>query len=404
MNRTLTIASACLVGCAVSLTLAPAAVAETGDRGELREPRDRRRGAAERAEAQQRFRRGTQLFRQGEYEAALAEFLRAQELSPHPLTLYNIANCYARLNRYAEAIERFEQVLREHGRALGAQRIGHCRRELERLRSLMATVTLVVDVPVAELWLDGESVGEIRGEREMSLAAGTHVIEVRAPDHQTLRREVTVAGGMVSRLEFELPRQAVLRVDSDVTGAEVLIDGRRLGNTPYEGEMPLGEHRIRVEHSDHAPWEAEVEGHGGRTVRVEVDLAPLEPRMSPVWFWLDLGVTLALGTVAIAMGGAALAREDDYEAVVDQIAAGGLDAAELWELREQGAALREEIDRYALVCDVMIGLTSAFAIGALVLGLVSDIGEPRSRGRVRLSSAPPGGGGRNGGMALAWRF
>lgn len=365
-------------------------------RRRARRPESGRPGSEGTAEAQRRFQRGIELFRGEQYEAALAEFLRANELSPHALTLFNIANTYARMNRYAEAIEYYERTLREDQRVLGARRTEECRGALQRLRSLIATVTLTVNVPEAALTIDGEEAGEVRGGRELQLPAGTHEIELSAEGYLSESRELNLAGGMVTDVDVELTRMAILRVDAQISGADLLIDGRSVGQTPFEGEMPLGNHTFRVEHDGYQPWEGEVEGLPGRTVRVRTELATTERRMSPAWFWTSLAFTVATGGVSIAMGALAMGRQDQYDSVVNDLQQGDLTPSERGDLLDRGLVLMDEIDSFALGFDISIGFTVSFAIAALVLGLLADFDEPESTADIQLSARPtfePGGPG-----------
>src|SRR5262245_60656219 len=48
-------------------------------------------------EADRHFQSGVALYKEANYSEALAEFGRAYEISPHPLVLYNIAECHREL-------------------------------------------------------------------------------------------------------------------------------------------------------------------------------------------------------------------------------------------------------------------------------------------------------------------
>ena len=101
-----------------------------------------------------------------------------------------------------------------------------------------------------------------------------------------------------------------IRVTSDPSGAVVRVDGRRVGKTPWVGELPPGEHVVElrapgyvdegrtlvtvpgVEESEHVELMA--------MVRSEVDQRPYWP----AWTSLGFGVALGLaGTALIAIDG-----------------------------------------------------------------------------------------------------
>lgn len=63
-----------------------------------------------------------------------------------------------------------------------------------------------------------------------------------------------------------------LRVDADVRGAEVHIDGTLAGKTPLVTKLPAGPHRIVVSKAFHKPTTAEVELVDGKLVSIKLAL------------------------------------------------------------------------------------------------------------------------------------
>ena len=81
--------------------------AEEGGSGE-QEQQDAKKRAAE------ALVRGTKLFKQGEYEQALAEFRRSRGLYPARGNTLNAALALRELGRYDEALDLFETLLRDY--------------------------------------------------------------------------------------------------------------------------------------------------------------------------------------------------------------------------------------------------------------------------------------------------
>lgn len=75
------------------------------------------------AEAQAFFQRGTKLYRQGKYEAALIAFTEAQRFAKLPELDYNMAVINERLNRAPEAIEYYRAYLRDADHPSDAERV-----------------------------------------------------------------------------------------------------------------------------------------------------------------------------------------------------------------------------------------------------------------------------------------
>jgi tetratricopeptide (TPR) repeat protein len=66
-------------------------------------------------DAKQHFAAGKQAFERGEYEVALAEFQKANELAPAPSLLYNMGKTYEALGRYKDAAFAFDKYLEAYG-------------------------------------------------------------------------------------------------------------------------------------------------------------------------------------------------------------------------------------------------------------------------------------------------
>src|SRR5215218_10346672 len=75
-----------------------------------------------RDEAKSRFLKGLDLFKEGDYQAALIEFRRANELAPNYNVLYNIGQVYFQLTDYPNALNSLERYLKEGGDQVSAKR------------------------------------------------------------------------------------------------------------------------------------------------------------------------------------------------------------------------------------------------------------------------------------------
>lgn len=90
-------------------------------------------------------------------------------------------------------------------------------------------------------------------------AAGTHAIVVQATGFEPFRTTCTVAAGhnceITARLE---PVGTPVRIVANVQGAELYLDGTLRGPVPYEGNLPVGEHRIEVRADQYRPFVEQV--------------------------------------------------------------------------------------------------------------------------------------------------
>jgi hypothetical protein len=146
-------------------------------------------------EADRHFQSGVALFRAARYAEALAEFERAYDIAPHPLVLYNIAECHRELLHYAEAVAAYRQFLVDGADKVPAARLATAQTELTALLALVARVTVTVapwsdDVVVI---LDGAPL--VSPVMPLIVAPGEHRLIARAAGKQDAVRALRVAAG-----------------------------------------------------------------------------------------------------------------------------------------------------------------------------------------------------------------
>jgi tetratricopeptide (TPR) repeat protein len=73
-------------------------------------------------DAQRRFQRGIELYREADFNAALVEFKRAHEMVPSYKILYNLGQVSYQRHDYAGALRYFRQYLDEGGAAIATDR------------------------------------------------------------------------------------------------------------------------------------------------------------------------------------------------------------------------------------------------------------------------------------------
>jgi hypothetical protein len=192
-------------------------------------------------EADRHFESGVALFREAKYAEALGEFERAYEISPHPLVLFNIAECHRALLHYAEAVASYRQFLVDGNGRISAARLATAQRELDALLTLVARVTVTI-APANEeavLILDGRELD--RPVMPLILPPGEHRLIARAAGRRDAARTLQLRAGdsLSVQLELgELPRIAVERVVTvPAPGPSLTLDAgfgmnlRRLGKT-----------------------------------------------------------------------------------------------------------------------------------------------------------------------------
>lgn len=167
--------------------------------------------AAAEAEGRSRFMRGIELYKEGNFHAALAEFRSAYAAAPSWRIQYNLGQTLYQLQDYAGALAAFERYQLEGGDKLEPARKAEVDGELTKLRQRVASITVLVPALAsgasAELVVDDESKGTFTSKTNVVVSAGRHTFTVSAPGHQSSTRVLDVAGS--SRVVLQLPLEAI---------------------------------------------------------------------------------------------------------------------------------------------------------------------------------------------------
>jgi tetratricopeptide (TPR) repeat protein len=273
-------------------------------------------------EGRTRHARGIQLYKEGNYHAALAEFRAAYAAAPSWRLQYNLGQTLMQLQDYAGGLDAFELYLGEGKDKIEEERLREVEGEVVKLRARVATVSIVLQNPElanlakVEVLVNDEARPMRAGK--LRLGAGRNRISVQAPGYQTEVRVLDLAGATSPELRFELK------------------------------PVYSAQNNARREKDD-----------GKRSLAV----GPTEPKLtanrSPVY--VALGATVAAGIGAGVFTGLAASKHSEWERANKQANA---NKSALEDLR---SATRTR----ALVADVLWGVTGAAAITTVILYFVT---------------------------------
>jgi hypothetical protein len=159
---------------------------------------------AVRHEAASRFKKGIELFTDGDYQAALIEFQRAYDLVPSYSVLYNIGQVQYQLQDYAGALSTLERYLAEGGRRVPAARRRDVEKDIQKLQGRISQVEISINVPGAELAVDDVPVGKGPFTKPVTVSAGRRKITASKEGYATQSRFVDLASNDRTKLTFEL--------------------------------------------------------------------------------------------------------------------------------------------------------------------------------------------------------
>jgi hypothetical protein len=227
------------------------------------------------AEARSRFDGGLALFDEGNNAAALAEFQRAYDLIPNPVVLFNIGLVYAAMNRPAESADALQKVLKEP-KGLSSDAISRANQILSQQLGRIAEIGITSNVP-ATIEVDNVEAAKAPLSGPLKVAGGSHIIGAIAPGYTPQRKQVTVAGGAKTSVEFNLTpmegRLAHLALKSRLPGADVMLDGELVGRTPLTSSLTLlpGAHKVELVRPGYRTARTELTLGDGATGEITLD-------------------------------------------------------------------------------------------------------------------------------------
>lgn len=292
--------------------------------------------ASAQKEAASRFKNGLDLFRDGDYQAALIELRRANELAPNFTVLYNIGQVYFQLQDYPNALHSLERYLQDGGKSIDPKRRVEVEKDVEKLKARVANLDITVNVPDAEVTIDDVSVGKAPLPKTVLVSAGRHRIIVAKAGFNSVTKVVEIAGTEVQKVPIEL-------LENKPAVAPVVAEAKGASAAPPLVPMPLAPPRE----------------------------PPPPARRVPVVGWV---VTGGLAAGAVVTGVLALGASSDLKAqrTSGTVTRGDLDAS------------KSKTQTFALVTDILTGC--AVVAGGVTLYFTIARG---SSSDARPAAAPP---------------
>jgi len=150
------------------------------------------------------FHDGVDLYKEGSFEAALAEFQKAYQISPSYRVLYNIAQVYLELHDYVNSFVNLKDYVRQGGDEIPASRRAQVDDLNRKLEKRIAYVEIVCTVNDADIRVDDISVGKSPLASPVLVNAGPRKISAVKSGYPVAARMITVAGGEWSKVRMEL--------------------------------------------------------------------------------------------------------------------------------------------------------------------------------------------------------
>jgi len=164
----------------------------------------------------------------------------------------------------------------------------------------------------ATIYVDGVRVADVPHEELILLSPGPHSVKVARRGFTERTELIDLRKGQQEELEIDLlPYAGVFTIATNAKEAALWLDSKPFGPMPFDGEIPMGKHVLKVVAEGYLPQERTLEIIGGKSVSMTIDLE-LAPVITVVkdssifkkwWFWTAASVVLAGGvTTAVVLG------------------------------------------------------------------------------------------------------
>ncbi len=248
------------------------------------------------------FRRGNELRKSGDCQAALPLYLASRELVASAANTMNAAYCMHQLHREDEALDLYEELLSRFPTDLTEQDRSAIAPEMLSLRRSLGTLEVSANVTGAVV-IDGRMRGKLPLLAPLRLTAGRHLVRVIKDGFETFERAVDSEAGKTAVIDAvltRLERSGGLRIECpDLPGANVFIDGANLGVCPYEGALLPGPHLVWTRLGARGSDPMRLEVILGQTTLATAASAPLGPELR----FLVSPATATLTLNGLSLGG-----------------------------------------------------------------------------------------------------
>jgi hypothetical protein len=134
------------------------------------------------------------------------------------------------------------------------------------------TLDVITDPPGAHVFLDdslkGESPCTITG-----IASGAHILTIKKKGFYLKKAEITADSTLPRELAYALLQPGTLKILSNPAGADVMLDGKKEGITPYENDkVKPGDHIVNLTLQQYTPYEKSIKTGSGTHDTLQINL------------------------------------------------------------------------------------------------------------------------------------
>jgi hypothetical protein len=183
-----------------------------------------------------------------DFNAALAHYKNALQAAPSGRAQMGVADALYNLGRLGESFEAYNDTQNNFGPRLGPVEKALLAKRMKEIAGKTGWVTLRLAEAGADVVVDGRAMGPSPVQPLIRVPVGSREVKVTKAGFQPFVAKVDVGPDGTASLDVKLAPLAVQgHVVVHSTTPEVLrvtVDGVDVGATPWEGDVPAGQHVI----------------------------------------------------------------------------------------------------------------------------------------------------------------
>lgn len=178
--------------------------------------------------------------------------------------------------------------------------------KLEAIAKLSTITVQVSGAPNATIRIDGREMGAAPFTGKLVVRTEPYVVEAESPGFATAKQSVFLKEGEAAAVSLGLSkeqRQGKLIVTTKPEGATILIDGKVVGSTRYEGAVEAGPHLVTAKKSGFYTYNLDVEvPKGGERPVTAVLNEDKAPSFVPWLIGTIVVIGVGIGAAAVLFG------------------------------------------------------------------------------------------------------
>ncbi|GEM_PF-757014 len=184
------------------------------------------------------------------------------------------------------------------------------RRRRRKKKSKPTTLELMSMTGGAEVYVDDKLVGKVPLDAPLQLKPGKHTIKVHKRGFTPYIDTFKLRRGQQKELEADLvPSGGVVVIKCNIRRAQVLLNGKSIGRTPFDGDVPPGKHKLQVVATGKLEESRVIDVKAGETVKLTINLKDVPPPvvkkddslLGKWWFWTGVGAVVVGGVTIGAL-------------------------------------------------------------------------------------------------------